>query len=318
MTGFRHVILASAAFLVGCAIADEPADTPARDEPRWVERYVDARAGGRLRLHILSEGPLLMVVHGGPGLDLGYLQPGLQPLGASHRLLLFDQRGTGGSESRMDADAISVRTFVEDMERIRDVEGADRLHLMGHSWGSVLAIAYALEHPERVKSLVLVASANPGAHQASRVAEAAAAARTPEDRTALSELMASGAFRSREPAAVREMYRLIFASAFAQRSRAGALPLDMGERTLRQGFTVMELLGSGDGVPDLWGRLSRLAAPTLLVHGSHDPMPFEVVQEMADSIPQARVALVTGAGHFPWIEQPAQFFDAVVDFLEAH
>ena len=98
--------------------------------------------------------PVLIVLHGGPGADYRYLLP-LKALADSHRVVFYDQRGTGLSP-RVPAHSITLDSFVTDLDAFVDHYGRGRpVHLLGHSWGAMLASAYAGAHPQKVASLVL-------------------------------------------------------------------------------------------------------------------------------------------------------------------
>lgn len=102
--------------------------------------------------------PVLIVLHGGPGADHRYLL-GLQALADEYHVVFYDQRGTGLSP-RVSADQISVQTFIDDLDAFVDAFGQGRpVHLLGHSWGAMLASAYTGQHPGKVGRLVL---AEPG------------------------------------------------------------------------------------------------------------------------------------------------------------
>ena len=106
-----------------------------------------------------SQGPLIVVVPGGPGLGFHYLRDSMcDALGGAYGLLLYDQRGTGHSTGRDDVTRLTMNTFVEDLDALRRAAGCERVTLLGHSFGGLLATHYALAHPARMESLILVDS----------------------------------------------------------------------------------------------------------------------------------------------------------------
>lgn len=105
-----------------------------------------------------SDKPALIVLHGGPGADYRYLL-GLQALANDYQVLFYDQRGSGLSP-RVPAQEIALETFLSDLDAFVDHLGPGRtVHLLGHSWGAMLAAAYTGQHPDKVQRLVL---AEPG------------------------------------------------------------------------------------------------------------------------------------------------------------
>jgi proline iminopeptidase len=99
-------------------------------------------------------GKPVVFLHGGPGLGTSARQRRFfDP--AAYRIVLFDQRGCGQSRPHASLEENTTWHLVDDMERLRRERGIDRGQLVGGSWGSSLALAYALVHPQRVTELVL-------------------------------------------------------------------------------------------------------------------------------------------------------------------
>lgn len=116
-----------------------------------------------IRFHAESYGdpadPTVVVVHGGPGGDYGYLLS-LAELADRYHVVFYDQRGAGLSP-RVPADELTLQSSIEDLDRIVTHFGAgEPIHLIGHSWGAMLAAAYIGQYPDRVSQVVL---AEPGA-----------------------------------------------------------------------------------------------------------------------------------------------------------
>ena len=147
------VLGAALALLAGCARVPRTA----ADDPTVPQTVLNG-----VRFHVEEFGaptaPLLIVLHGGPGADFRYLL-GLAALADRYRVLFYDQRGSGLSE-RMPAATLTPEVFVDDLHAMVQAYGGGRpVHLLGHSWGAMLATAYTSAHPQQVASLVL---AEPG------------------------------------------------------------------------------------------------------------------------------------------------------------
>lgn len=96
----------------------------------------------------------MLFVHGGPG--GGCDAKDAQRFDPKHyRIILFDQRGSGDSTPLASIEDNTTPHLIEDIEKIRNHLGIDKWHVFGGSWGSTLSLAYAQDHPDRVKSLVL-------------------------------------------------------------------------------------------------------------------------------------------------------------------
>ena len=211
-----------------------------------------------------------------------------------------DQRGFGKSE--MPPAAWSP---VADLLALIDELGLKPAHLIGCSMGGSSAIDFALDHPDRISKLVLVGSAIGGftfRPEHAHLFPEAAAARNAGDLDALNEAMLylflDGPDRPR--GYVAEPLRTLF--------------LEMNAIAVRAEFEkappAQNLLASR--------RLHEITAPTLVVVGDKDvPTVLEAADLLADSIPNARKAVVKDAAHLPNLEHPEEFNRLVLDFLQA-
>ncbi|MGZ6072062.1 MAG: alpha/beta fold hydrolase, partial [Myxococcaceae bacterium] len=95
----------------------------------------------------VGRGRPLVVLHGGPDFDHRYLLPEMDRLSDAFRLIYYDQRGRGDSAKQVQPDDVTLLSDVEDLERVRQFFHLESMVLLGHSWGAVLALEYALRHP---------------------------------------------------------------------------------------------------------------------------------------------------------------------------
>ena len=100
----------------------------------------------------------MVVLHGGPGADHEYLRPGFDALAKGRELIYYDQRGGGRSAVAREVP-VGWTEHVADLEALREAWGLDRLTIAGYSWGGLLALLYALRHPQRVGRLALISPA---------------------------------------------------------------------------------------------------------------------------------------------------------------
>src|SRR5579859_5820216 len=118
------------------------------------EGYVDAN-GVLIYYQTIGQGAPLMIVHGGPGVAHDYLMPYLLPLARGNKLIFIDERGSGRSEKLEDTAQYTVENMVEDVESARQGLHLGKISLMGHSFGGVLAQAYAFKYQQNLTHLVL-------------------------------------------------------------------------------------------------------------------------------------------------------------------
>ena len=115
--------------------------------------------GAELYAREVGKGPAIIVLHGGPDFDQSYLLPEMDRLSDSYRLIYYDQRGRGKSASNVRPEEVTLASDIADLEKIRQSFHLESATLLGHSWGTVIALEYALKYPERVSHLILM---NPG------------------------------------------------------------------------------------------------------------------------------------------------------------
>src|SRR6516165_6536739 len=109
--------------------------------------------GAQLFTLEIGDGPeVAVMLHGGPGASHDYLRPQLDALAVPgrRRLFYYDQRGGGRSPLDAGTKPAGQRVHVEDLEAIRRHLGQEQLTIVGYSWGALLGMLYAIEHPDRV------------------------------------------------------------------------------------------------------------------------------------------------------------------------
>lgn len=257
----------------------------------------------------VGNGPEVVVLHGGPGAHHDYLLPGFDRLATGRTLVYYDQRGGGRSAVSRDVP-VGAREQVHDLEALRDVWGMERMHLCGYSWGALLAMLYAIEHPDRVASLALVSPAPAARHEREHYEQVLAARNaTPELKAARAELMASD-LRQRDPAAYNQrLFELAVAGYFHDPARVRDLtPFRVTGRTQQ---AVWDSLGDDF---DLRPQLRALDLPAIVLHGDDDPIPVETARATADAL-GAKFVLLPDAGHVPYVEAADAFTVALDRFL---
>jgi len=269
---------------------------------------------GGVRLHTRRVGPAppVVVLHGGPGADYAYLLPQYDRLAHGRALLFYDQRGGGRSPVARDVP-VGWQEHVADLEALRKHWAIDRLTLLGYSWGGLLAVLYALEHPDRVGQLALVAPAPLTARWREEF-ERRLSARLADPRIvrARAELSASG-LAQRDPEKYRRLaFALSVAGYFKDPSRAKELtPFRVTARTQQ---AVWQSLGNYDLRDRLRSTFPKGRAPrAVVVHGVYDPLPIEAARETAALLDTGVIELATG--HAPHVEATEDFVRALNGFL---
>jgi pimeloyl-ACP methyl ester carboxylesterase len=274
--------------------------------------------GRTLGYHTMGRGPVLVCHPGGPGFSSLYFGD-LAGLWERFTLVLLNPRGTGNSGRPGDSRAYQIGDYVSDVEELRVHLGLEKLLLLGHSHGGVVAQAYAARHPGRVERLVLASTlARFGGPQQEAMREGmdkrSGQPWYPDAVAALEEEQ-EGKFSSDE-----EMAGLVFRELplyFAHFGGAEAGYLDT-LKTEKLNADALKLFNKEIFETfDLRGELGAISAPTLVITGEADFICGPVcAEEIAGGIKGARKVIVGDSGHMIFVEQPEEFEREVAEFLE--
>jgi proline iminopeptidase len=258
---------------------------------------------GRSRLYYesIGNGPqTIIVVHGGPGLPHDYMRPEWDLLAVSGRVIYYDQNGCGKSER---VPPYGWRTHVEDLHRlVTKLAPNKRVVLAGSSWGSMLALYYAYQHPERVTALIL--SGVPIG--AGGTAPKPSAPWLQQDSSAIW-------LRNQSKARLDSVNRGLPVGKGIPRPQ---LQSPLAKRIREDCYDVAAIVNmSLRDAPGSW-QFERINVPTLVIHGS-DPRqtPGDGGPGLAQVLPNAKLVTINNAGHDPWLDQPKLFFAAANNFL---
>jgi proline iminopeptidase len=271
---------------------------------------VDA-GGVRLFTRRVGTGPIVVVLHGGPGAHHDYLLPQYDQLATGRELFYYDQRGGGRSPAPRDV-AVGWRAHVADLEAIRLSLGLERLVLLGYSWGGLLALLYYLEHPDRVARLALVSPASITVQYRREFDRRFAKRMSAPEIVQAREALRTSGLRERDPSTYqRRAFELSVAGYF--RNFADVTHLTAFRVTGRTQQAVWDSLGEYDLRNRLRETVSRFPLPSLVLHGTFDPIPIEGSRELASLLSAELVELPVG--HCPHVEATEPFIRAVDNFL---
>ncbi|MDE2571704.1 MAG: alpha/beta hydrolase, partial [bacterium] len=262
--------------------------------------------GGELYGSTLGSGKTCLMLHGGFGFDQSFLRPWLDPLAQVMRLVYFDQRGCGRSAGVPPPNTIAQ--LCADVEAVRACVGAARTTLLAHGFGGFVALEYALRYPERIDRLILVNSAP--TFPIDGEAREAILQRGAIDRLiGRLNLDASSDDDQALGRAVRDALPLLF---FDPRSACCEEMLATTAWSAQAAFQWRSIFG-GWSVCD---RLAKIAVPTLILAGERNVfMPPSQAYALHEGIVNSQLRLFKASGHFPYAEEPALFFDRVLEWL---
>jgi proline iminopeptidase len=277
-------------------------------------------SGAKIFYKALGQGPPLIVLHGGPGADHTDFLPFLLPLSRRNQLILIDERGCGRSERLRDPRGYTLDAMVDDIEHLRESLGLRQTALMGHSFGGILAQAYAIRHAPRLNRLVLAGTAASAKAINADFKRIRLALPSPVRRT-MAALEAQGIFRA--DGQYRQAYATLTARALAPYMYARHPP----KREPTYGITGWEVLrklwvrhsdfridGGLKGF-DFSGKLKAVSVPTLVVIGDRDLVTQASAVQLTESLPTARLVIMPTCGHMMFVDRPEDFNALIGDFL---
>jgi proline iminopeptidase len=291
-------------------------------QPAFREGYIPVGNAG-LYYRETGSGQPMVILHGGPDFDHTYLLPDMDYLSDSCRLIYYDQRGRGRSAANFEPEDVTIQSEIGDMERLRMYFGLGSVAVLGHSWGGLLALEYAIRHPDRVSHLILLNS-GPASHADYMLFRQERLRKSPRDVEKLEALASTPEYQEGSLTADADYYRIHFSSTLRQPGH-----LERVVNSLRLNFTSQGILKAREIEAwlmtetwsseeyDLLPQLQQLKIPTLLIHGDYDLVPQECAEHIAHAIPGARLVLLKDAGHFSFLEFPAEVRREILRLLDS-
>jgi len=273
--------------------------------------------GGRVWYCVRGDdgGVPLVVVHGGPGFTHDYLEP-LAALADERPVVFYDQLGAGRSDAPDDAGLWTTDRLVGELTTLIDSLPSPKVHLLGHSWGALVAAGCALRRPARVAGVVFADPVLSGSRYVAGTVTLRSAL-PPEVGDVLDRHEAAGTTDSEEYQAAtlafynRHLCRLDPWPEPLQRSVA-----HMNMTIYEQMWGPNEFTATGtDKDYDLTDHLARLAVPTLFLCGRYDLARPADIAYFRDLVRGADLAVFENSSHMPHLEEPALYLEVVRAFL---
>lgn len=270
--------------------------------------------GIQLYYKTIGQGEPVLIIHGGPGLSHNYLFPHLQPLAHNYQLIFYDQRVSGESSLNVDTNSITLDNFIEDIDGLRQSFGIQKLNLMAHSWGGLLAMKYAIKYPDRIKSLILINPIGASSDTNARTNQILAGRFTKEDSTQRVNIIQSEAFQKRDPNTIEALMKIGFKHQFHDPSLIDSLDLELNLNYAKTS-ELLQYLSKDLMTYDFHADLKVIKSPTLLIYGDYDPLTETAGQKIHQAIDESDLKIIDESGHFPFIEKPDEFKETILTFM---
>lgn len=257
----------------------------------------------------MKKRPVCIAVHGGPGSDHSDFKPWLSPLAEQMQIIYLDQRCNGQSE-RVDPATCTLEQLADDIEAFRNYLGLDKICLLGHSFGGMVAQVYATKYAESLDKLLLICTA-PSADFYTAALEYASQHATPEQLSVIPELFEG---RLGDEQDLIRWWDICYDLYFHHHDEK--VMLETGNRPIGSlevsNYTFKHLMPAYDVRPSL----PSLNVQTLIIGARYDWItPVSQAEEMHRLLPNSELVLFEHSGHMPFIEENAAFLELVSSFI---
>jgi proline iminopeptidase len=275
-----------------------------------------------------GQGDPLVILHGGPGASHDYFLPYLLPLAKRNKLVFIDERGCGRSQKLDSIAGYTVENMAEDVEAVRKTLNLGKINLLGHSYGGVLAQAYALKYQQNLARLILCSTFH-STGKMNEVFNRMKDKMAPELRQRIEKMEKEGLYghgRDYEKNRYTDEYMI---AAWGE----GYFPYLYQKNPDPNYDPVGNGLMSWDVYREMWGshgefiidgnlksveytdRLSSITVPTLITVGDNDESAPYLSQEMNRLIAGSKLVIFPKSGHMTFVDQPGLFISSVDEFL---
>jgi proline iminopeptidase len=267
----------------------------------------------------MGKGEPIIVLHGGPGLFHDYLVPHFKKLAADYQIIFYDQRGCGKTPFPSDTSSIKLESYIDDLEGIRKHLKIEKLNLLGHSWGGILAVSYGKKYPNNLSKIILVSPGPATSEYFDETFNNMQAKRSDEDTKALIQSMMSKEFEKRDPKIFKRTVELNDKVNLVDQESVDELyePITFNKENANNLLLVSSMMEKNFFDYDLTDGIDVIKCPTLVIIGDLDNVPFSSAQLITESIEKAQLEVIKKCCHYPFFESPKEFNKIVRGFLKA-
>ena len=263
----------------------------------------------------------IILLHGGPGSTHNYFEVLDQVAETGHQVIMYDQLGCGKSYVEGHPELWKTETWVDELDALRKYLHLDQIHLLGQSWGGMLALAYVYErHPDGIRSLIL-SSTNPSASMWVKEQHRLVKYLPEKEQKAIAKAEATGDFDSKayKSAIAHYMEQHCAAPVTADSPECLRREKKAGTLSYIYGWGPNELNATGDLKDfEYLEKMKSIDIPTLVISGSEDLCTPAIAKAMHDALPNSKWELFVGSRHMPFVEDHNHYCKVLAEWLMTH
>ena len=319
------IVLAVAVTLTGCSRGEKVAAVNAEAIPlknKVITGYISGKGGVELYVRIEGNGSPTVVIPGGPGYSMDYLQPVFAELDSFNQMIFMDPRGCGRSMRFRNPAMYTLDNMVADVESLRSHLNIPALNIIGHESGGLIAQKYAIKYPTRVNKLILMSTT-------AQISDLNVWLNSFRDFLPRN-VAATVKTYERDSLIANEQYTSGYENVVMQ-GMMNSQSLFVNQTSIPEGFSLPDR--SWPVYFEMWGRhgyfditgnikdfdarndLKTLKLKTLVLVGDKDYISPFVMESLTGSIPKAKMHTFENSGHFYYIEKRDEFLGVIKEFL---
>lgn len=304
--GFINIssLMITILFTLGCSMQDNYV----------IEEGKISINGAEIYYKTIGAGTPTFVIHGGPG-DTHDTMLQLKDLADQYNVIFYDQRAAGRSTGDEDTESHTIEVFVEDLEQLRTHFGGGKVNIIGGSWGSMVAMQYAMKYSDNINGMILMSSMGIRAEYFEEYLANIEERRTLEDSLELEQIAKTDEFGKREPETMEKFWRIYFKAYCYNPELVDSLQLWLRDSTYKQVEGRYAKLGEFMRSYNIEDDLKKITCPTLILYGDFDPTPVDWITPIHENIADSKMEIINNAGHWLWVEKPKEVMASIRNFL---
>ena len=283
-----------------------------------IERNFIVSDGTTIHYTIKGQGLPVFLLAGGPAHSAEYMLPIMNELSKSFQAILIYQRGTGKSKlQKIDNSNVSLEIFLNDFDELRKHLGYDKISILGHSFGGILTMSYAVKYPNSVKSLILVGSCGINLDFVKYFQANVKSRLLPMEMDKYNFWTDSLQIATNPKQSYYEFIRTTASAYFYDRKNSLKLIKDLTQDSFN--YQISDILWYDLIINeyDLRAEFKEFKSPVLIIQGRQDIVGESTAYQIHNHINNSQLKFIEECGHFPWLEQEEQFFNSINEFLKS-